>query len=513
MHENYTTLTDGFADFAAERLTADALKPIAAPFGIYQQRDGRFMVRVRVNGGEIDCATLTAFADLLERVGGRAHLTSRQDIQLHNIPADRVMETVLECDRLGWPFKGGGGNTYRNIMVSSESGLSPDSRFDVYPYAEALNRAIQNFDKAFELPRKFKIGFYACERDLLKASVQDLGFVAVLRDGERGFQVYAGGGLGRDSAVGICLIDFMPIERLIEATLAMISLFHDHGDRANRNHARLRYLLKRIGSEEFRKLYADYYATAEVAEPFSVQMRSLSIDGLHDRFLPPPAGVEASADYARWSAVAVSPTRFGEWVKSVRLFVPYGNLTPAALRTIAKLASEVGSARLRLLTAQDILIPVVATSSLAWLYYQLSQRLPDVDLTFRSFKGHIVTCVGATVCKLGMVDAPAMADRLAETLDRLMPEDLHKRQALQRWVADEVRISGCPNACSAHPAAQLGIGCINHKVDGVIVPHAHVFTGAGVTQGRPHLAKDETNICYPVDAWLEHVEKLILSRI
>ena len=513
MHENYTTLTDGFADFVAERLTADGLKPIAAPFGIYQQRDGKFMVRVRVNGGEIDCATLSAFADLLERVGGQAHLTSRQDIQLHNIPADRVMETVLDCDRLGWPFKGGGGNTYRNIMVSSESGLSPDSRFDVYPYAEALNRAIQNFDKAFALPRKFKIGFYASEKDLLKASVQDLGFVAVLRDGERGFQVYAGGGLGRDSAAGICLIEFMPVERLVEAALAMVSLFHDHGDRANRNHARLRYLLKRIGSEEFRKLYADYYATTEVTEPFSVQMRSLSIDGLHDRFLPPPAGVEASADYARWSAVAVSPTRFGEWVKSVRLFVPYGNLSPVALRSIAKLASEVGSTRLRLLTAQDILIPVVATSSLAWLYYQLCQRLPDVDLTFRSFKGHIVTCVGASVCKLGMVDAPAMADRLAEALDRLMPEDLHKRQALQRWVADEVRISGCPNACSAHPAAQLGIGCINQKVDGVIMPHAHVYTGAGVTQGRPHLAKDETGICYPVDAWLERVESLLKLRV
>jgi sulfite reductase beta subunit-like hemoprotein len=513
MHENYTTLTDGFADYVAERLTADELKPIAAPFGIYHQRDGKFMLRVRVNGGEIDCASLSAFADLLERAGGQAHLTSRQDIQLHNIPADRVMEAVLECDRLGWPFKGGGGNTYRNIMVSSESGLAPDSCFDVYPYAEALNRALRNFDKAFTLPRKFKIGFYACEKDLLKAAVQDLGFVATLRDGERGFQVYAGGGLGRDSAAGICLIEFMPVERLVEATFAMVSLFHDHGDRTNRNHARLRFLLKRIGAEAFRKLYADYYATTEDAQPFAVQMRSLSIDGLHDRFLPPPAGVQGSADYARWSALAVSPTRFGEWVKSVRLFVPYGNLTASALRAIAKLALDVGSTRVRLLTAQDVLIPVVASSSLAWLYHHLCQRLPEVDLTFRSFKGHIVTCVGATVCKIGMVDAPAVANKLAETLDGLMPDDPHKRQALQRWVADEVRISGCPNACSAHPVAQLGIGCINHKVDSAIVPHAHVFTGAGVTQGRPHLSKDTTGVPSPIDIALEQAKAHILARM
>jgi len=508
MHENYTTLTDGFADYVAERLTADALKSIAAPFGIYQQRDGRFMVRVRVNGGEIDCATLTAIADLLERLGGQAHLTSRQDIQLHNIPADRVMETVLDCDRLGCPFKGGGGNTYRNIMVGSESGLSPDSLFDVYPYAEALNRAMQSFDKAFTLPRKFKIGFFACEKDILKAAVQDVGFIATLRDGERGFKVYAGGGLGRDSAVGICLIEFLPVERLVEAAFAMVSLFHDHGDRTNRNQARLRFLLKRIGTEAFRKLYSGYYASTEVAEPFSVQMRNYSTDGLHERFLPAPAGA-AAADYARWTAVAVSPTRFGLRIKSVRLFVPYGNLTAPALRTIAQIASEAGSPRVRLLATQDILFPVVAAASLPWLYQQLIQRLPEVDLTFRSFKGHIVTCVGASVCKIGMVDTPAMADRLAEALDRLLPEDLHKRHALQRWVADEVRISGCPNACSAHPVAQLGIGCINQKVDGVIVPHAHVYTGAGVTHGRPHLAKDETNICYPIDAWLERVESLL----
>jgi sulfite reductase beta subunit-like hemoprotein len=513
MYENYTTLEDAFTDFIAERLTADGLKPIAAPYGIYQQRDGSFMVRVRVNGGEIDCVTLTAFADLLERVGGQAHLTSRQDMQFHNIPADRVMETVLACDRLGWPFKGGGGNTYRNIMVGSESGLSLDSIFDVYPYAEALNRAMQGFDKAFMLPRKFKIGFFACEKDVLKASIQDLAFVATFRDGERGFKVYAGGGLGRDSSVGICLIEFLPVERLVEVAFAMISLFHDHGDRTNRNHARLRFLLKRIGSEEFRKLYADYYAATEVAEPLSVQMRDYSIDGLRERFLPAPLGVTADPDYVRWVAVAVSPTRLGDWVKSVRLFVPYGNLTASTVRTIAKIASEAGSTRVRLLASQDILIPVASASSLPWLYHQLRQRLPEVDILFRSFKGHIVTCVGASICKIGMVDTPAIADRLAESLDRMLSEDPNKRQALQRWVADGVRISGCPNACSAHPAAPLGIGCINQKVDGVIVPHAHVYTGAGVTQGRPHLAKDETGICYPVDALLERVQNLLLARV
>jgi hypothetical protein len=110
-----------------------------------------------------------------------------------------------------------------------------------------------------------------------------------------------------------------------------------------------------------------------------------------------------------------------------------------------------------------------------------------------------------------MVDAPAVADRLAEALDRFLPADTPVRQALRRLVADEVRVSGCPNACSGHPAARLGIGCINQNVKGAIVPHARIFFGAQVVDDVPRLAEDETGVLHPIGALTAAVVKKLIE--
>ena len=234
MKKRYVELKEAFDGLLAGTMTPEALKPVAAQLGIYQQRNGAFMVRVRVNGGEVACAKLAGIADLLDAAGGHAHLTSRQDIQLHDIPAERVVDAVLASDHLGLPFKGGGGNTYRNILVGTDSGLSAEAVFDVYPYAQALNRAMQTCEKAFALPRKLKIGVFASGRDRLRAAVQDLGFVAQRRDGQEGFTVFVAGGMGRESSVGLELFGFLPAFQVVRAAVALTELFYEHGDRANR---------------------------------------------------------------------------------------------------------------------------------------------------------------------------------------------------------------------------------------------------------------------------------------
>lgn len=122
---------------------------------------------------------------------------------------------------------------------------------------------LQKHEKAFALPRKFKIGFFANGNDLLRASIQDLAFVAKIRDGQRGFAVYAGGGMGRESSVGIELCGFLPETQIFRATLALVALFYDHGNRENRHQARLRFVLKRLGNEAFQRLYLEYFAQAE----------------------------------------------------------------------------------------------------------------------------------------------------------------------------------------------------------------------------------------------------------
>jgi sulfite reductase beta subunit-like hemoprotein len=155
---------------------------------------------------------------------------------------------------------------------------------------------------------------------------------------------------------------------------------------------------------------------------------------------------------------------------------------------LAALASDCGAPFVRLLPTQDLLIPCVHRSMLPAVYARLRGALASVDLTFASYKGHLTTCVGACVCKIGMADAPAVGDRIAAELDRYLPADTPEKRALLRVAADDLRLSGCPNACSGHPAARIGVGCILQKADGEIRTFMHVLTGAGVTDGVPRLA-------------------------
>ena len=189
-------------------------------------------------------------------------MSSRQDVQLHGVPPENVYAAVRSCTENGLPFKGGG-NTFRNILVSPDSGIAPDSIFDVIPHAKSLTDIIFRWDNAFELPRKLKIGFAASEKDEFMAAIQDLGFVAAIKAGKPGFKVYGGGGMGRESAVGIELLDFIPCAQVPQCALAMTEFFYEHGDRTNRNTARIRFLVKRLGKEKFVELFRDYFNRAQ----------------------------------------------------------------------------------------------------------------------------------------------------------------------------------------------------------------------------------------------------------
>lgn len=483
MTKRYDDLEEAFRTYERGELTPETIKPVVARYGIYQQRDGAFMARVRVCGGELPCASLRALADLLEPAGARAHLTTRQDLQIHDLPAARVAQVVATCDAMGYPFRGGGGNTYRNLVVGPSSGLSAAGCFDVYPYAHAVNRAVMASDAAFQLPRKFKIGFFAEAADALRAAVHDVGFVATQRGGARGFVLTGGGGMGRESCAGVLLSPFLPAGDAVRAALAAVSLFHAHGDRENRNQARLRFVLKRLGNEAFRERFWQAFDAIACGETVPEVPETALPDGFAARAAAAQPGVGQARDtrFDVWKQMAVLPTRFGEAVRSVRLFVPHGNLSAAQMRAVACVAEQAGSPFVRVLPAQDLLIPFASDAELPALYIRLRRELAGLDVTFDSYKGHVVTCVGATVCRIGVVDAPAAGDALAAELDRYLPADTPAKISLFRRVVDDVRISGCPNACSAHPAARVGIQCVKRRqADGTVVTLGQLFTGAGI---------------------------------
>ena len=450
----HLVLKEEIIKFLKGDLSAADLKHSTAPFGIYQQRDDLFMTRIRIAGGHLAVSEMRAIANIIENNNiGYAHLTTRQDIQFQGVPAENVYTTVRECTEKGLPFKGGGGNTFRNIAVNPDSGISQDCIFDVMPHAKSLTEIIFTWDKAYELPRKLKIGFASSPKYELLAATQDLGFVAAIKDGKQGFKVYGAGGMGRESTLGVKLFDFIPVEEVPRCALAMTELFYDHGDRDNRNKARIRFIAKRLGSEKFIELFNEYFdKTSLKIEGFPAW--KLELKQSANTF--PEKNVDEN-----WLKYAVNPTCFGDDIVSVRLFVPGGNLTAEQLKRIVDLSDICGISFVRLTAGQDILLPLVHRSALAEIYNFLKTELNDIDLTLESFKGHITSCIGATVCKIGILDSQAMANAVAVRLDQ---EDI-KAEAYPK-ILDMVKISGCPNSCSGHPAACIGLQGQKKKLEG-----------------------------------------------
>jgi sulfite reductase beta subunit-like hemoprotein len=508
-NELYVQLNAKIDEYRSGTISADQLKHSAAVFGIYEQRNHLFMVRVRITGGAIATATIKKLTSIIDANNvGYIHLSSRQDIQLQDVAPDKIFALLCSLDIAGLPFKGGGGNSYRNIAVSADSGFGADSIFDVQPYAAALNQFLKYYDHAFTLPRKFKIGFFSNFNETLNAAVQDLGFVAAVNGGKRGFSVFCGGGMGRESQLGVKLFDFLPEQDYIRCTVAITELFNEHGDRTNRNQARLRFVLKKLGNEAFIRLCHDYFnRTAEHAEPIPAANGTMPTG--HVKLLPIPDNFD-QAGFDIWRQHAVLPTSLGAEYCSVRVYVPYGDLNVAQLGALIEVAEEYGCTELRLLPSQDILLPLIHINNLPAIYHRLSGFAPDLDLTVKSFRGHILSCVGAAVCKIGILNSPDIADIIADKLDTLLPADTPNKIRLLKIVTNDLRISGCPNGCSGHHLAAIGIEGQKKRIDEILTDVGLIYSGCSANPAAPQLASTGTENQY---IKVSELPDFILSRL
>lgn len=454
MQEYQRALVAAWADYAAGRIDAKTLKGHSAGFGIYQQRDGRAMMRVRRVGGRVTADDLRHAADLLRAHGGsHVHLTTRQDFQLHGIPAAQVPAALDACEAVGFHFRGGGGDTFRNTRTSAYSGLRADAVFDVVPYAQALSRAFAAFDRAYALPRKLKIGFADRPADRVLAQANDLGFCAKTVGGAPAFEVFVGGGLGFRPRLGFRLFDALPATDCIRLAKALTVLFDERGCRTNRAHARIRFLREDLGDDAFARLLAEAFAQTPA----------------EDVALPPveppgktafPAHAAPAAGFDVWRALAVTPLARGR--AAVRLFVPFGDFTADELDAFVAALAPFGAVRFEILPTLDLGL-VVPEEQLAGVYAVLAAL--GRDYVARSFVGNVRTCVGCTVCTSGVTDAPAVGRAVAAYFDaKWRPLDTPEKIAVARALLDDVRISGCPNACTCQPLAAFGFA--GRKLDG-----------------------------------------------
>ena len=439
------------------------VKPFTAKRGVYPQKNGLLMERVRITGGEASLANLQLLARLAtETQAGYLHLTSRNAVQFHDMRAAACSVVARTCTDNGLPFRGGCADTFRNIAVSLGSGVAPDGSQDLFPYARYLTDLIFDWEPAYNLPRKIKIGL-ASPSDPGLALRQDLGFLATRNDaGEFGFAVYGAGGFGHTPSLGIKLLDFITPAELAIAARAMVELFYDLGDRTNRARARLRHLRTSLGDDIFRAKYLEYFARHAPGEypPPAAFAADWSYHAAPQAAAP--AEPADAADYARWLAVAVEENRFADEA-SVTLFVPFGVLEPPAFKALVDLLESFGVPAVRLTARQNVFIPSLPRASLPALYNAL--RAFPVDLTFRSIVGKVTSCIGAAVCKAGILDCPKYARLVAEALDAHFtahPGSFTPERA--RAIMDRLRLSGCPNSCNDHEQAVIGLQGLRKRV-------------------------------------------------
>src|ERR671924_456860 len=231
------------------------------------------MVRIKVPGGEITPEQLEKIASLSEAFSiGSAHVSTRQNIQLHWVQLEDVSEVMRGLVEAGLTTREACGNTIRNVMCSHFAGVCPDEAFDATPYSKAIARFFLRNPMCQNLPRKFKINFSCCDKHGL-VRIADIGLVPAVREENgsmvRGFKVYLGGGLGAASFIGYLLEDFTPEDRLLSTCMATVRLFDRHGNRENMARNRMRYLVHEMGWEKFQKMVLKERSIVEMTTSFS----------------------------------------------------------------------------------------------------------------------------------------------------------------------------------------------------------------------------------------------------
>lgn len=466
-------LREMIGQYKSGAIPAARLQAFRVPLGVYEQREsGTYMLRVRLPAGMIRPQDMRAAARIAQQYGnGTLHITSRQDLQIHGVPLDSIHPAEAELAKAGLSTKGGGGNTVRNVAACHLAGVCAKEVFDVTPHVIALTERLLRDPISFQLPRKYKIAFSGCGDDCAGATVNDLGFISRQKDGVDGFAVYVAGGMGARSRVGTLLEEFVPAGQIVAIAEAIKRVFDKHGNRKNRHHARLRFLLEDIGIEKLKELYRQELAAVPVP-PTTV------------RPVPTPAianspAVAPNEGFEAWRVTNTQPQRQAGF-HVVEIPLPLGFVEASRLAALADVVETHGEGMLRATNWQTAVLRWVPEAALPSLHAALKPLAPGESLpvTLR----RMVACAGASTCRLGICLARGVATAIADEL---------RNSGLQLTGAAgdlSLNISGCPNACGRHPVADIGLYGGARRVNGRLAPHYTIQFGGKVREGTTTLA-------------------------
>ncbi len=477
-------------------VSTDIFKPFRLQYGIYGQRQaGVQMVRIKIPFGGISANQLRRVAELADRYATAVgHVTTRQDIQLHFVDLRDVPTIMRGLAEVGLTTREACANTVRNVTACHLAGVCQGEVFDVTPYAKTVAYHLLRNPLNQSLPRKFKIAFSGCKHDCALTPIHDIGLLAVKRaDGAIGFRMVAGGGLGSAPRVAQLLREFTPMDELIPSIEAVIKVFDTLGNRKNRNKARMKFVIEKLGFEEFKRRWEAAYVAMGRSLPTNGGLTLLAHQDEPPALIMPTRtsgakGVQANANghhsaighetpFQMWKRTNVVPQKQGGYVTAaIKLFM--GDITAEQMLHVADLAERYSNGNLRTTINQNVVIRWIPEDHVSALYDELvSHGLADPGAELVE---DIIACPGTDTCGLGITSSKGLARALAEVFPAgRVPEDL---------AGVDVKISGCHNSCAQHHISTIGLHGVGKRLGDHVAPHYELHLGGSVN-GTPRIGQ------------------------
>lgn len=456
--------------FKEGKLDEEKFRSLRLARGIYGQRQpGVQMIRIKLPYGKVTANQLRRICGVSDEYStGRLHITTRQDIQIHYVDVNRTPELWSQLEKDDVTIREACGNTVRNVTASETAGIDVNEPFDVSPYAHELFQYFLRNPISQEMGRKFKVSFSASDEDTGLSYMHDLGFIAKMENGVRGFKVLLGGGLGSQPRHADELYSFLPSDKIIPLMDGVVRVFDRYGERKSRAKARMKFLLKDIGLDGFVKLleeeqkaipYTSYPIDAEAYPKIKIGEAPA-----------PKVEVEDQEAFEKWKASNLVPQKQEGFV-AIGIKVLLGDFYTDKARILADLVEKYAAGEVRMTLRQNILVPYVKEELLPFFYLEL-EKMGFVEVGYNSAVD-ITACPGTDTCNLGIASSTGIAEELERVIKSEYPHYIENPDV-------SIKISGCMNACGQHNMANIGFqGMSIRTKNKLVAPALQVLLGGG----------------------------------
>lgn len=461
--------------FKEGKIDEERFRSLRLARGVYGQRQfGVQMIRIKLPFGRVTSEQLHRIADVSDEYSrGRLHITTRQDIQIHHVSLDRTPELWAELEKNDITLREACGNAVRNITASETAGIDIHEVFDVSPYADATFKFFLRNPICQEMGRKFKMSFSGTDDDSAISFIHDIGFIAKTKRVNdktiRGFKVLLAGGLGSQPRHADVAYEFLDADKIIPFIEGVLRVFDRYGERVKRAKARLKFLVKDFGLEQFLNL------VEEEQKALAYKTYLINTDAFDNAIevnnsVVPTVDIKNQDAFELWKSLnVIKQKQDGLYAIGIKVFL--GDFYTDKARLLANLIKTYANNELRLTLRQDILIRHVREDLLPFFYVEL-EKLGFTELGYNSTQD-ITACPGTDTCNLGISSSTGIASVLEKVLKDEYPKYVNNKDVA-------IKISGCMNACGQHNMAHIGFQGMSVKVGALLAPAVQILLGGGV---------------------------------